>query len=80
MPSPRATSWLLKAAARIPLLLACLIAAIACNTLVAWGACVLHDPVSTPVALGKSNGMVWPTTDGEPASGEPASGEPAQPQ
>ncbi len=70
MLSQQATSRLMKAAARIPLLLVCVIAAIICNTLVAWGACVLHDPGSNPMSQSKHMGIVWPTTEGEPATGD----------
>lgn len=70
MPSARAISILWWIAPRLALLVACAILAAVCNTLVAWGASVLHDPGTTPLQPAPPGAIIWPTAKGDPAIGD----------
>jgi hypothetical protein len=57
-------------AARLPLLILCLMLGIVCNALVAWGGCVWPTNAAKPGGMAASVGIVWPTTEGEAATGD----------
>lgn len=70
MEEPLSRMVLARVAARLPLLVVCVLLAVVCNMMVAWGGCVWRDNGAKPGDLVEGDGIVWPTTEGEDATGD----------